>query len=145
MLEEINQRLSAMREGIASLYGSPFDVLDCEVQSQYEKEQAAKALNELAFFVAAAFRGQSHINNVLTHVSGNNWSRVEKALRVIFDPCAPNRDLSPLARNVIELMCANRGVTGRILKPFYQDFLAAILGEHIASRVTAHITRLFLE
>lgn len=144
MLEEISQRVGAMRKVIASLYASPPDALDCETQSEYQKERAAKALHELAFFVAAAFRGQSHINNVLTHVSGSNWGRVEDALRVIFDPGAASHDLSPLARNIVDLMCADRGVTGRILKPFYQGFLVTILGEHVASRVTARIARLSL-
>ena len=75
------------------------------------------AVGDLAFLVVAAFRRHPHINNVLTHISDANWERVEQALRAILDPLAASRDLSPLARNIVDLMCADRGVTGRILKP----------------------------
>jgi hypothetical protein len=102
-------------------------------------------LDNLVFRVAAAFRGHSHINNVLTHISGANWTAVEEALRVILDPGAASHDLSPLARNIVELMCADRGVTGRILKPFYRQCLVVLLGDEAASRLIAHITSLFLE
>lgn len=102
-------------------------------------------LNDLAFSIAAAFRGHPHISNVLTHISGANWSAVENALRVILDPCAGSRDFSPLARNIVDLMCADRGVTGRIVKPFYRERLVMLLGDQVASHFIAHITSLFLE
>lgn len=102
------------------------------------------ALDELVFLVVAAFRGYPHINNVLTHISGANWGNVEQALRVILDPCAETHELSPLARNIVDLMCADRGVTGRI-KPFYRELLITLLGDAVASRLIAHVTYLFLE
>jgi hypothetical protein len=103
------------------------------------------SVDELVFTVIAAFRGHGHINNVLTHISGGNWVQVEQALRVILDPCARSRDISPLARNIIDLMCADRGVTGRIVKPFYRELLAAVLGQQMASHLVAHVTALFQE
>jgi hypothetical protein len=102
-------------------------------------------LEDLVFRIVAAFRWHPHINNVLTHISGANWSQVEQALRVILDPCARSHDLSPLTRNIVELMCADRGVTGRILKPFYRERLVTLLGDRVASRLIAHVTCLFLE
>lgn len=102
-------------------------------------------LDDLVFRVAAAFRGHPHLNNVLTHISGANWSAVEKALYGIFDRRAESHSLSPLARNIVDLMCANRGVTGRILKPFYRERLVTLLGKREASRLIAHVTCLFLE
>jgi hypothetical protein len=42
-------------------------------------------------------------------------------------------------------MCADRGVTGRILKPFYRELLVTLLGDALASHLIAHITSLFLE
>jgi hypothetical protein len=94
----------------------------------------------------AAFRRHPHINSVLTHISGANWLRVEKALRAILDPLTAGSDLSPLARNIVDLMCADRGVTGRILKPYFRGFLSRILSPHLAVLLTDHVvTLLFLE
>lgn len=98
-----------------------------------------------AFLVVAAFRRQPHINNVLTHISGANWQRVEQAQRAILDPLTEGRDLTPLARNILDLMCADRGVTGRILKPYFRGLLARILSPHLAALLTDHVSFLFLE
>jgi hypothetical protein len=100
---------------------------------------------DLVFFVVSAFRRHPHINNVFTHISGGSWSRVEQALRTILDPCAGSRDLSPLARNIVELMCAESGVTGRIVKPYYRELLVAALGERVAKRLIAHAACLFAD
>lgn len=99
----------------------------------------------LASFVATAFRHHRHLGNVLTHVSGGNWKRVEEALRAILDPSADSTNLTPLARNIVELMYADRGVTGRILKPYYQGLLISALGEDVARRVIANVMALFIE
>jgi len=103
------------------------------------------ALGDLAFLVVAGFRRHPHINNVLTHISGANWERVEQALRAILDPLTAGSELSPLARNIVDLMCADRGVTGRILKRYFRDLLAQILSPHLAALLTDHVTLLFLE
>lgn len=103
------------------------------------------AVPELTFFIVAAFRRHPHINNVLTHISGGSWSRIEQALQVIVDPDASGCDLSPLARNIIDLICADRGVTGRIVKPYYRELLVRVLGETVARRLIAHVTCLFIE
>jgi hypothetical protein len=103
------------------------------------------AVGDLAFVVVAAFRRQPHISNVLTHISGANWGRVEQALRAILDPFTASRDLTPLARNIVDLMCADRGVTGRILKPYFRDLLARVLSPHLAALLTDHVSLLFLE
>jgi hypothetical protein len=100
---------------------------------------------DLPSFVAAALRNHRHIGNVLTHISGVSWKRVEEALRAILDPHADSIGLTPLARNIVELMCADRGVTGRILKPYYQGLLIGALGEDVAGRVIANVMALFTE
>lgn len=102
-------------------------------------------LPELVFLTVAAFRRHPHINNVLTHISGGNWLRIEQALSVILDPDAGRGALSPLAINIIDLMCADRGITGRILKPYYRGLLINVLGERAADRLIAHVTCLFIE
>lgn len=116
-----------------------------EAPREARGENPEIAIDDFVFTVVAAFRRHPHINNVLTHISGASWERVEKALRVILDPLAGSGDLSPLARNIVDLMCADRGVTGRILKPYFRDLLAAVLSPRLAARVTAHVTCLFLE
>ena len=103
------------------------------------------AVGDLAFLVVAAFRRQPHINNVLTHISSANWQRVEQAQRAILNPLTASRDLTPLARNILDLMCADRGVTGRILKPYFRGLLASILSPHLAALLTDHVSFLFLE
>ncbi len=99
--------------------------------------------NELVLRLTASFRRHPHINNVLTHISGASWLRVNEALGAIFEPRARWHDLSPLARNIVELMCADRGVTGRILKPYYQEWLVAALGERTAGWMIADVNSLF--
>jgi hypothetical protein len=58
---------------------------------------------------------------------------------------AGSRELSPLARNIVDLMSADRGIAGRILKPYFRDLFAAVLSPGLAARLTAHVTCLFLE
>lgn len=54
-------------------------------------------------------------------------------------------DLSPLAENILTLICAERGVTGRILKPYFRDVLQAILHVEQAEGFAIHVNRLFSE
>jgi hypothetical protein len=151
MLEEIDRTAHIpslpliVQEGIDPRRENRAASPDGEGQPQEQQERPEIALDDLVFSVVAAFRRHPHINNVLTHISGARWSRVEQALRVILDPCAGSHDLSPLARNIVDLMCADRGVTGRILKPFYRELLTTVLGDRVASRLIAHVTCLFLE
>jgi len=102
-------------------------------------------LDDLVFRVVAAFRRHPHVNNVLTHIARADWRAVEQAVRAILDPCSLARDLSPLACNIVDLMCADRGVTGRILKPYYQELLRIVLGEPVAARFIAHVGCLYLD
>jgi hypothetical protein len=97
---------------------------------------------ELAKRLVAAFRWHTHINNVLTHICGSQWARVEQALRVIVDPAFTRRDLSPLAQNIVELMWAERGVAGRILKPYFCEVLARNLPRPAAYRLQLRIAGL---
>lgn len=99
-------------------------------------------LDDLVRRLVAAFRRHPHINNVMTHISGAHWERIEQALRVILHPAASRDDLSPLARNIIELMWAERGVTGRILKPYLHELIARILPRPVADRLLGHIAGL---
>jgi hypothetical protein len=90
---------------------------------------------DLAFRVFAAFRAHPHISNVLTNISLSNWTRVEDALRAILDPATTSDRLSPLAHNILDLMCAERGITGRILKPYFHAVLHRLLDQSSAARL----------
>jgi hypothetical protein len=107
--------------------------------------ESLPSLDDLGFRLAAAFGRHGHICNVLTHISDGNWAKLEQALRTILDPQARSRDLSPLARNIIDLICADRGVTGRIMRPYFRSLLDAILEPKVAARFARQITVLFLE
>ena len=102
-------------------------------------------LGDLVHTAVAVFRSHPHISNVFTHLCGGKWERIGQALRVILNPLATLNDLSPLAQNVVELMCAERGVTGRILKPYFHALLAKVLPPRIAAYLRAHVLRLFHE
>lgn len=113
---------------------------DADAQPQVDVD-----LDDLVFRVVAAFRRHPHVSNVLTHIARADWRAVEQAIRTILDPCSFARDLSPLACNIVDLMCADRGVTGRIFKPYYQELLGIMLGERVAARFIAHVGSLYLD
>lgn len=142
MLQEIEQAVGA------SAFQAPWAQLPPEsdsAQPDVEILDTEPTLPELVFLIVAAFRRHPHINNVLTHISGANWLHIEQALSAILDPNAVRGELSPLAINIVDLMCADRGITGRILKPYYRGLLRAILGEFAAHRLIAYVTCLFIE
>jgi len=102
-------------------------------------------IGELAFRVLVAFRSHPHLSNVLTHISGGNWTKVERSLGSIFDVAITSGSRSPLDENIIDLMCADRGVTGRIMKPYFHAVLRSLLEPDEAERLIRHIHVLFLE
>ncbi|WP_193175337.1 hypothetical protein [Oricola nitratireducens] len=95
--------------------------------------------------LVAAFRDHGHVGNVLTHISGARWDRVDEALRQILDPHANQRKLGLLAQNILDLLYANRGVTGRIAKPYFEELLFRILPSGAAAQLCAHVAYLFCE
>ncbi len=100
---------------------------------------------ELVETIIATLRCHPHVNNVLTHISGGQWTRIDEALSAILDDRTTVVGLSPLARNVVDLLCAERGVTGRILKPYFRDVLARLLPGEAGQSLWDHIVRLSLE
>lgn len=104
---------------------------------------AETALDDLVFTLTASFRRHPHLNNVLTHISGGQWPGVERALRAILDPGSRHVGMSPLALNILDLMCADRGITGRILKPFFRGILFLKLAPPTAQRLISHVDNLF--
>ena len=99
-------------------------------------------LERLVQRLVAAFRWHPHINNFMTHICGAQWERIEQALRVILRPVATWGNLSPLAQNIVELMWAERGVTGRILKPYFREVLTLNLSQRVAEHLLSHFAGL---
>lgn len=107
-----------------------------------EATGANLAIDDLAFSVVAALHRHPHLSNVLTHISRSNWPRIEDTLRVILDPATQPRDLTPLARNMLDLMVAERGDAGRIFKPYFGALLTALAGPNKAATLLSRIHRL---
>lgn len=107
--------------------------------------ETARQAARLSQVAMVALRRHPHLNNVLTHICGADWSRLEAALRAVFDPETRPRALAPLALNLLDLMCAERGVTGRIMKPYLHDLIAARLPPAEATAMVARIDALFLQ
>ncbi|WP_271599428.1 hypothetical protein [Bradyrhizobium sp. CCBAU 45384] len=98
---------------------------------------------ELAFRIYASFRAHPHICNVLTHISRAKWSEVERSISSILDPATTSDELSPLGRNIVDLIVAERGITGKILKPHFHAVLHRLLDPPQSERLIRHIEALF--
>ena len=98
---------------------------------------------ELAFHVYAAFRAEPHINNVLTHISRAGSAELEQSITSILEPATTSDRLSPLGQNIVDLMVAERGPTGRILKPYFHAVLHNLLQPSQAKGLISHIEGLF--
>ena len=109
------------------------------------KLRPAPSIHDLAFGTCCALRAHPHLNNVLTHISRANWPSLEQSLGRILDPATPSEGLSPLEQNILDLMCADRGVTGRILKPYFRAVLYNFLEPGRAEPIIGHIQSLFRE
>jgi len=100
---------------------------------------------ELAFRIFAAFRAHPHINNVLTRISRAKSGDVEHALNRILDLSTTSEGVSPLEENIVDLMAGERGITGKILKPYFQAALLRIVEPSRAERLIRHVNALYLE
>jgi hypothetical protein len=85
------------------------------------------------------------VNNVLTHVSRGDWTAVERSLLRIFDPATTGAELSSLEQNLVDLMQADGGETGRILKPFLRERLGQLIEAEQVGDVLAHVEILFVQ
>lgn len=100
-------------------------------------------VSTLASLVVTHFRAHGHVNNVMTHISGARWDRIEDELCIILDTENKGPKLTPLAENLVELLYAERCVTGRIVKPYFEALLAGLLPAGVAIEISAHIECLY--
>jgi len=139
-IDELAQ-LDGTRPGRAELAAGP---LRADGRLALQGKASRPSLDELAFRIAVAFRQHGHIGNVLTHICGRDWAKLEQSLRCILDPGTVGPELSPLAHNIVELLCANRGVTGPIARFHFHRTLDAIFGPTAAARLAQQVERIFV-
>ena len=77
--------------------------------------------------------------------TGLDWAGLERSLGIILDLATTPDNLSSLEQNIVDLMCADRGITGRILKPYFHAVLHKLLDSHRAERLIRHVQALFRE
>lgn len=100
------------------------------------------SIDELSFTLVALLRAEGHLCNVLTHISSGDWRAVERAIVIILSPRTSPKKLSSVAQNIVELVCDNRGVTGRIMRPFFFNAIERIAGKTYEKRLKKKIFRL---
>lgn len=96
----------------------------------------------LAETLSGALRRHPHLGNVLTHISRARWARVDEALLPLLNPHRNRLDVGPLTQNLLELICDNRGTTGRIMQPFFRAFLARHVTRDEAAQIEAWVWKL---
>lgn len=97
--------------------------------------KSAGVIDDLSFALVALLRADGHLCNVLTHIASGDWRAVEQAIVVILSPRASSKKLSNVARNILELACDNRGITGRIMGPFFFNAIVRIAGRPAGKRL----------
>jgi hypothetical protein len=100
------------------------------------------AIDDLSFALVALLRADGHLCNVLTHIASGNWRAVEQAIVVILSPRASSKKLSNVARNIVELAYDNRGITGRIMGPFFFNAIVRVAGSPAGKRLEKKIRHL---
>ncbi len=92
--------------------------------------------------LSLAFRGHPHLSNVLTHVAAGRWDHLEAALIVLLAAPSDIVPLSPLERNLLDLLWIEGGITGRIMKPLFFEICRAALPPEAAERCIVGIRAL---
>lgn len=115
--------------------------MDRHMLSPFAKSVAVSA-EDLSFTLVALLRADGHLCNVLTHISSGDWRSIEQAIVGILNSRTSSKKLSPVARNILELICDNRGVTGRIMRPFFFNAIARVAGKSEMKRLQSKIRRL---
>jgi hypothetical protein len=92
--------------------------------------------------LTSAFRNHPHVNNVLTHISLARWDRIEASLRSLLTASTDIVPVAPLERNLLRLLWAEGGITGRIVKPLFLDICRTSLPPSSAERCVSGIAAL---
>ena len=112
------------------------------MSSPTAKTATASNLDDLTFTLVALLRADGHLCNVLTHVGSGNWRTVEQAIASILYPRTRPKALSNVARNILELVCDNRGVSGPIMRSYFFDVIKRTAGQPRMKLLKKKIRRL---
>lgn len=93
--------------------------------------------DDLVRTTVAAFRRLLTGGNVQTVC--RRQSGKGQRLRDVFDPIGRNEAFSPLAANIVELLCAERGASAPALKTYFHAVLGKRLSLEAATRLSLHI------
>jgi hypothetical protein len=107
-----------------------------------ERPRPPLDLKALAQTLIAVLRADGHLCNVLTHVARGNWRSIESAFEIILAPRSHAAHLDPVARNVLALICDERGVTGPIMKAVVFGLIGRSAGARQAQQLKWKIMRL---
>lgn len=97
---------------------------------------------QLSFALIARLRGHGHLCNVLTHVGAGNWRAIEQAIATILRPRARPSEFNPIVRNIVELICDGRGVTGPIMRAVFFDTVAKEAGAERTAQLRRKVARM---
>ncbi len=103
---------------------------------------ASVDLNELMAILVAVLRADGHLCNVLTHVGRGNWQSIEAAIGAILAPRTRPSHLDRVSRNILELICDGRGVTGPIMQTVFFGTIDKEVSRYQATRLRNKIRRL---
>lgn len=106
------------------------------------KQRKPIASDEIALVVVAHLHTDGHLSNVLTHIAAGDWDAIAKAIAVMLERGTRAKQLSKLARNLLELICDDAGPTGRLMRPFFFRAIARFAGQREADRLEEQVRRL---
>lgn len=103
---------------------------------------------QLAELLIIELRHHPHFNNVLTHISKANWGLCETVLCRLLD-WNNDASLTDFEANIVSLLCGERGVTGKMMRPWIANQLRHYLTEGEALKLEQtwhgwHNTRMLL-
>ena len=117
-------------------------VMEPSMPTTSARVAASAEADDLVLTLVALLRADGHLCNVLTHVGSGNWGAVEAGIASILHPRTTPKQLSNVARNILQLICDGRGVTGPIMRPFVFNIIARVEGPTQMRRLKKKIWRL---
>ncbi|WP_108398996.1 hypothetical protein [Devosia submarina] len=89
---------------------------------------------KLAGMLVVELRHHGHFNNVLTHIFAADWREAEAALARLLDLNSES-DLSNREADLVSLLCGERGVTGKLMRPWMAAQLRRFVPNESADRL----------
>lgn len=91
-------------------------------------------LQDLAGMLIIELRHHGHFNNVLTHIFAADWRQAEASLARLLE-LDNESDLSNCEADLVALLCGERGVTGKLMRPWMAVQLRRFVPNDCADRL----------